>query len=226
MTDLTQFTRLDTTQSLDNPCTSELIARVDKLISSGLWKIGQCFEDCLGKRPRDASHYDPQYFDRDGAILLAYGLVDTARAEQLETAAIQRAKFYHRTGVNTRDKDAVSHDNYSLARPGAVYAVPVLLHFATTQEEFKEKHVSYYLQRKHGSTTEEERKVAKRAKLLAKRAKLLKQLIAAIPMQQLQQAFESPRCARRLCKLQHKHGFKESNTTIYMELRALFDERY
>ena len=69
-------------------------------------------------------------------------------------------------------------------------------------------------------------KVAKRAKLLAKRAKLPKQLIAAIPMQQLQQAFESPTSAKRLWKLQRKHGFKESNKTIYMELHALFDERY
>lgn len=42
-------------------------------------------------------------------------------------------------------------------------------------------------------------------------------------MQQLQRAFESPTSPRKLWELQRKHGFKESNTTIYMELRALFD---
>ena len=53
------------------------------------------------------------------------------------------------------------------------------------------------MERLHGISEErkaakEERKAAKRAKLLQERAKLLQKLIAAIPMQQLQRAFESP----------------------------------
>ena len=71
----------------------------------------------------------------------------------------------------------------------------------------------------HGGTTKEERKAAKRAKLLD-------ELIAAIPTQQLQRAFESPTSPGVLWQLQRKHGFNESNKTIYMELRALFDEHY
>ena len=61
----------------------------------------------------------------------------------------------------------------------------------------------------------EERKAAKRAKLLDKRAKLLDELIDAIPMQQLQRAFESSTSPGELRKLQRKHGFKESTTKFY-----------
>ena len=80
-------------------------------------------------------------------------------------------------------------------------------------------HVSYYMERTHGNTTKEERKAAKRAKLLD-------ELIAAIPMQQLQRAFRVATSNAELRKLQLKHGFKASNDTIYMELRTLFDELY
>ena len=75
----------------------------------------------------------------------------------------------------------------------------------------------------------EERKAAKRAPggaIAVKRAKLLDELIDAIPMQQLQRAFESPTSPKLLWVLQRKYDFKESNKTIYMELRALFDKRY
>jgi len=216
MPDLSQFTHLDTTKSLDNPRLHELSAHVDWLLCSGLWKIGSCFEDQLGTRPQCASHYNPQYFNRDGAVLIAFGLVDTAYAVQLETVGIQRAKFNLRTGVNTKSRDGVPHDHYSPVRPGALYAVPVRLDVATTQDEFKQVHVSYYFKRKG--------KVPLRRS--EKRAKLLDELIDAIPMQQLRRAFESPTSPRELWKLQRKHDFKESNKEIYMELRALFDERY
>ena len=186
MTRFSQFTRINTSHSLLNPSPYALQESVDELLSDGLWKIGQCCEDRIGTRPRDAAHYNPKYFDRNGAFLLAHGLFDTACAEQLETGAIQRAKFHLHTGVNTKDQDAVSHDHYSHERPGAVYAVPVRSDVATTQEEFHAVHVSYHMERTHGTTTKEERMAAKRAKLLAKRAKLLDELIAAIPTQQIQ----------------------------------------
>ena len=106
----------------------------------------------------------------------------------------------------------------------------------TTQEQFKEVHVSYFLERKYGNTTKEERKAAKEERKAAKweahsgaiytkRAKLLDELIDAIPMQQLQRAFQNP-IERDLRKLQVKHGFKQSNTTTYKELKELFAERY
>ena len=188
------------------------------ILSAGLWKVGQCFQDLLDNRPRDAAHYNPQCFNRDGAIVLVHGLVDTARAEQLETDAIQRAKLHLRTGVNDKSKDAVSHDLYSHERPGAVYAVPVRSDVATTQDEFKQVHVSYYMERTHGGTTKEERKAAKRFNLLD-------ELIDAIPMQQLQRAFAMPNKSA-LNKLQTKYDFNESNNEIYKELQTLFDERY
>lgn len=217
MTDLSQFTHLDTTKSLYNPCFHELIANVDGLLSSGLWKIGGCFEDQLGIRPRHGTHYNPQYFDRNGAILIAHGLVDTAHAEQLESAGIQRAKFHLHTGVNTKSRDGVPHDGYSPVRPGALYAVPVRPDVATTQSEFHQVHVSYHKRKAEYSAAE-------RAK--QKRAKMLDKLIDAIPMQQLQRAFKSPTSPHELQKLQVKHNINKSNKQIYMELRALFDERY
>ena len=79
-TRFSQFTRIDTSRSLLNPSPYALQESVDKLLSSGLWKIGGCFEDLLGTRPRSV-HYSPKYFVRDGAILLAHGLCVTEYAE-------------------------------------------------------------------------------------------------------------------------------------------------
>ena len=128
--------------------------------------------------------------------------------------ARQVAKFELCIGVNDKSLYDVPHDGYS----------PVLPHI-TTQQQFKEERVSYYMdmERTHGGTTKEERKAAKRAKLLDKRAKLLEELIYAIPMQQLQRAFESPTSPGELRKLQRKHGFKESNKCLRGELRVARD---
>ena len=223
-TRFSQFTRIDTSRSLLNPSPDALQESVDKLLPNGLWKVGQCFEDLLGTRPRAAAHYNPKYFERDGAILLAHGLYNTVYAEQLETGAIQRAKFHLRTGVNTKGQDGVPHDRYSHGRPGAVYAVPVRSDVATTQKEFTQVHVSYYMQSKGNKGKPKKPKKPKKP-TRQKRQKLLEQLIAAIPMQQLQRAFDQRwTSAWELRKLQPKYGFKESNNTIYSELRVLFDE--
>ena len=219
MTRFSQFARIDTSRSLLNPSPDALQESVDKLLPDGLWKVGQCFEDLLGTRPRAAAHYNPKYFERDGAILLAHGLYNTVYAEQLETGAIQRAKFHLRTGVNTKGQDGVPHDRYSHGRPGAVYAVPVRSDVATTQEEFHAVHVSYHMERTHGTTTKDGR-------MAAKRAKLLDELIAAIPTQLIRRAFVHPTSRQVLHNLQVKYNFKTSNSTIYKELRALFVERY
>ena len=141
-------------------------------------------------------------------------MADTQLAAMLETTAIQHAKFQLRIAVNTKSRDDVPHDGYSPERPAALYAVPVRPHI-TTQQQFEEEHVSYYLKRKGKP------KLSKQQK----RAKLLDELIDAIPMQQLQRAFIGT-SAGPLRQLQLKYGFKESNTAIYSELRVLFDERY
>ena len=220
--------KIDTSDVLHNPSRKQLKRRIERL-SAGLWKIGQCYMDLLDTRSRDAAHYSPEYFHRDGAVCLAYGMTDTQRAAVLETTAIKYAKFDLHIGVNTKSRDDVPHGGYSPERVAAIYAVPVRPDVATTQEEFRAVHVSYYMERTHVGTTKEERKAAKRAPggaIAVKRAQLLDQLIAAIPMQQLQRAFESPTSPGELRKLQRKHGFKESNVTIYTELRAIFDEQY
>ena len=205
---------IDTSDALHAPSRKQLRLRIDRL-PPGLWKIGSCYQDLLDVRPRDAAHYNSEYFDRDGAVCLAFGLDDTERAAVLETTAIQHAKWQLRIGVNTKSRDDVPHDGYSPERPAALYAVPVRPHI-TTQEQFEQVHVSYYLKRKGKP------KLSKQQK----RAELLNKLIDAIPMQQLQRAFESPTSPHELWKRQRKHGFKESNMTIYMELHALFDEHY
>ena len=132
--------------ALRNPTCEQLMEAVNLRLSEGLWKVGQCFEDKLDKRPHDSCHYNKSYFNVDGAIILCIGLLDTKNSATLETAAIKRAKYTLRTGVNSKDADDVSHNCYSAERPGAIYAVPVWPEFAKTQKEFDEKHVSYYHQ--------------------------------------------------------------------------------
>ena len=56
--------------SLRNPTCAELMEEVNRRLSEGLWKVGQCFEDLLDKRPRSAAQYNKAYFNRAGAIIL------------------------------------------------------------------------------------------------------------------------------------------------------------
>ena len=214
MTDLYGF-QIDTSDALYAPSRKQLKRRVERL-APDLWKIGSCFQDRLDVRSRDGAHYSDNYFNRDGSVCLAYGLDDTERAAVLETTAIQHAKFKLCIGVNDKSRDDVPHDGYPPLRPGALYAVPVLPHI-TTQHQFKDVHVSWYMDRTHGNTTKEDRKAAKRAKLLDA-------LITAIPMQQLQRAFVTSHGT--LNKLQRKYDFKLSNNEIYKDLQTLFDELY
>lgn len=166
--------RIDTSDALRTPSREQFKRRVGRL-SPGLWKIGSSYLDLIDVRSRDAAHYDSEYFDRDRAVCLAYDLDDTERAAVLETTAIQHAKFQLRIGVNDKSCDDVPHDGYSPERPGALYAVPVLP-YIKTQQQFKETHASYYMQRTHGSEYADKPRT-----LRAKRALLLDKLIAAIP---------------------------------------------
>jgi len=63
---------IDTSDVLYDPSSAQLKLRVERL-AAGLWKIGSCFVDKLNVRPRHAGHYNPDYFNRDGAVCLAYG---------------------------------------------------------------------------------------------------------------------------------------------------------
>ena len=89
---------------------------VNLRLSEGLWKVGQCFENLLDKRTRNAAHYNKAYFNVDGAIILCIGLLDTTKAATLETAAIKRAKHTLHTGVNSKDADATNHNSAAYER--------------------------------------------------------------------------------------------------------------
>ena len=62
--------------SLRNPTCAELMEEVNRRLSEGLWKVGQCFEDLLDKRPRSAAQYNEAYFNRAGArvAVVAHGV--------------------------------------------------------------------------------------------------------------------------------------------------------
>eukprot|EP01052_Picozoa_sp_SAG31_P043928 SAG31_NODE_7481_length_1678_cov_4.905636_2_plen_153_part_00 len=128
--------------ALINPTEEQLEALVAERCKDGLWKIGGCYEDQLDIRPSNAAQYSPDYFDRLGAICLARGIPSKKKAESLETAAIQQAMLLD-TSVNDKKQDAVPHGGYCPARPGAVYAVPVVARI-TTPAQFKDEYVSYY----------------------------------------------------------------------------------
>ena len=222
---------LDTTQALYNPTSAVLIELETANLSTGLWKIGSCYEDQLGTRPRSTAQYNPVYFDRGRPVCLCYGLVDTAHAALLETACIRHAKFDLMTGVNTKSKDDTPHDGYCARRPGALYAVPVRSDVATTQAGFKVLHVSYYMDRTHGKTTKEERAAAKEERaaakrapggaIFAKRAKLVKEYIDKIPMKQLERAFSG---RNALNDLVVSYNFKSVNSTIFNEMKLVINQ--
>ena len=135
--------RINTAYALHSPQTDELCKLLRTICSRGLWKIGACYEDLLDGRPRDAAHYNPEYFDRDGAMCVAYGITGKAHSAALETAGIKLLKDDLRVGVNYKSSDDVPHDSYSSARPGALYIVPVKPRY-TTQQQFWDEHKSYY----------------------------------------------------------------------------------
>ena len=153
--------------ALCSPSVAQLIALLASLCATGLWKLGSCFERLLDVRTHDAAHYNPKYFNRDGAICVAYGIASKVLAAALESAGIQHLKYTLRVGVNSKDSDDVPHDGYSSVNLAALYIVQVAARI-TTQAQFFQEHVSYYVERTHGTSTKEERKLAKRAaKLLS-----------------------------------------------------------
>ncbi|KAH8067237.1 hypothetical protein JL721_7639 [Aureococcus anophagefferens] len=110
--------RVDMSRALCNPSRHELLELVDVLLRTGLWKVGGCYEDQIDIRPF-SSTYEPEYYYRQGAILLARSGRHGSAVGLSRTAALQRAKFELGTGVNTKNRDLP--DNYSF-RFGALYA--------------------------------------------------------------------------------------------------------
>ena len=96
---------------------------------------------------------------------------------------------------------------------------------AAQQEEMARRQAALDEQQRLQAQAEEQTR--RQAEELVRRQQLLDQLIAVIPMQQLQRAFEPEENQRKLNDVQAKYPqFKKTNATIYKELRALFHERY
>ena len=141
--------RINTEHALDSPAPEALCQLLSGLCPTGLWKLGSCYQDQLDVRPFSAQHYSPTYFNTAGAMCVAYDITDKAVAAALETAGIRHLKFTLSVGVNVKSSDDVPHDGYSITRPGALYIVPVQPRF-TTQEQFRDEHMSYYKQKRQG----------------------------------------------------------------------------
>jgi hypothetical protein len=128
---LSTMRRINADHALLSPTPEALCELLLELCSTGLWKLGSCFEDLLDVRPFAPAHYNPTYFDTAGAMCVAYGITGKGYAAVLETAGIQHLKFTLRVGVNVKNSDDVPHDGYSRSRPAALYIVPVLPRFTT-----------------------------------------------------------------------------------------------
>ena len=203
--------RVNMDHALCSPSAAQLIALLVSLCSTGLWKLGSCFERLLDVRTHDSAHYNPKYFNRDGAICVAYGIASKVLAATLETTGIQYLKYTLRVGVNSKDSDDVPHDGYNFSNLAALYLVPVVARI-TTQAQFFQEHVSYYMERTHGTSTKEERKLAKRAAKLA-------ELMEVIPARLLSEAFQPWRSQKMLNGLEKTYGCKQSGGYIHEELR-------
>ena len=153
------MSRINMSHALDSPTPVELRVLLSTLCKTGLWKLGSCYGDLLDTRPFNAVHYNPTYFNSSGAICVARGLTDKASAAALETAGIQYLKFKLQCGVNVKSSDDVPHHGYSSSRPGALYIVPVQPRFRT-QQEFWEKHKTYYMMTNGGAGLREQRLAA------------------------------------------------------------------
>ena len=72
------------------------------------------------------------------------------------------------------------------------------------------------MQRTHDTSTKEERKQRKRAAKLA-------ELMEVIPPRDLSRAFQVYGSCQNLRQLQRQYGLKQSNDTIFEELRDMYD---
>ena len=89
---LSTMRRINIEHALLSPTPEALGELLSELCSTGLWKVGSCYEDLLDKRPSNAAQYNQTYFNTAGAMCVAYGITSKTRAAALETAGIQHLK--------------------------------------------------------------------------------------------------------------------------------------
>ena len=127
-----------------------------------LYKYGGAHADLAQGRSTNHSHYNDNYFDRlgkdgsQGSLVLAWGYKNNPSAIVAENLLISQSN-----SVN-QNKASIGTCEYTEARPGAVYAVPVLpviegvaIH---TKEDFLGVHESYYMKKKKGLPKKQRRR--------------------------------------------------------------------
>eukprot|EP00937_MAST-01D_sp_MAST-1D-sp2_P007724 g7724.t1 len=208
---------------LANPTSDELRARIDEVLLDGrMWKIGQAFERQLYCR-WNSNQYDNEYFDRQGAIVLCKGINDKAHANLLETDAIQYAKHELKVGVNVKESESSMKDHYSHHDPGAVYAVPVLPEI-TSQQDFTDKHISYFKKRQQLGEHEVDENGRKKHKKHKKRKKPKKHKKHKVGQAYEQRREEKVKKAASLlteAELEHAFRKKSSNTLVRLTAGAV-----
>ena len=89
--------RINTHHALFKPTPEALRELLSVLCSTGLWKLGSCYEDMLDTRPF-SSQYNSTYFHTAGAMCVAFGITSKATAAALETAGIMHLKVHASCG--------------------------------------------------------------------------------------------------------------------------------
>ena len=78
---LSTMRRVNIDHALHSPTCEALCQLLSMLCSTGLWKLGSCYEDMLDTRPISTQHYNPTYFNTAGAMCVAYGIISKANAK-------------------------------------------------------------------------------------------------------------------------------------------------
>jgi hypothetical protein len=132
------FSRVvDMSRSLCRPTVEQvrnLVTDLQKQNGNRPGKVGQCHHHLIAKRPFDTSQYPRDIFDHKSIMLLAHGLQGKLNPTNLENAAIGQLGVLG-SDVNTKSRDAISHDGYNGGDNGCVYLI-YCVKTITSQEDF------------------------------------------------------------------------------------------
>jgi hypothetical protein len=116
---------VDTSRSLFCPTAEQLrnlVTDLQKENGNRPGKCGQCHHHLIATRPFDTAQYPRDIFDHKSVMLLAHGLQGKLNPTDLENEAIGQLGVLG-SGVNTKSRDAISHDGYSGGDNGCVYLI-------------------------------------------------------------------------------------------------------
>ena len=116
---------VDTSRSLFRPTAEQLrnlVTGLQKENGNRPGKCGQCHHHLIATRPFDTAQYPRNIFDHKSVMLLAHGLQGKLNPTDLENAGIGQLRVLG-SGVNTKSRDAISHDGYNGGDNGCVYLI-------------------------------------------------------------------------------------------------------